>query len=217
MSETPAPLSSAHFEYIAAHTLADDDFLVRLKAAALEAGLPQIAIGAAQGSFLQVLTRLSGARELVEVGTLAGYSALRMARALPDGGRVRTIELSGKHADFAEQWIARSDVPDRVEVHRGAGLDVLATFADGSADGAFVDADKESYGAYLEECLRIVRVGGWIAVDNALAFGCLLDPGERSPSVEAVRAFNERIAGEARLQAVLVPIGDGCWVGVRNS
>lgn len=210
-------VTDALFDYIADHTLGDDDFLVRLKLAAREAGIPEIAIGAAQGSFLQVMTRLSGAREIVEVGTLAGYSALRMARALPPGGRVRTIELSEKHADFAQDWIARSDVAERIEVHRGSGLDVLPSFEDGSADGAFLDADKENYGAYLEACLRVVRVGGWIAVDNAFAFGSLLDESVHSPSVDAVRAFNERMAQETRLQSILVPIGDGCWVGVRTS
>jgi len=215
MSVEDTLVTQAHFEYVAAHTRAEDAHLSALRAAAAEAGLPPISIGPAQGSLLGVLLRLVGAREVVEVGTLGGYSATWMARALPAGGRVRTIEYAAKHADFAEAWLARSDVAHKVEVHRGAGADVLATFADDSADAAFLDADKQSYPVYLEQCLRIVRVGGLIAVDNAFAFGQLLDEAPRDRDVPHVRAFNDLVARDDRLEGVIVPLGDGCWVAVR--
>ena len=169
-----------------------------------------------QASLMQVLLRLGRVKEVVEVGTLAGYSAITMARALPPGGRVRTIELVDKHADFTEDWVAKSDVAGRVEVHRGRGADVLPGFADGSADAVFLDADKSSYGLYLEQSLRILRPGGLVMVDNAFAFGQLLDPQHTDPEVEAVRAFNDHMAQVQGLQAVIVPIGDGLWVGVRD-
>jgi len=143
--------------------------------------------------------------------------SFRLARALPRDGRVRTLEVSDRHADFAERWIARSDVAGRVEVHRGRGADVLPRFGDDSADAAFLDADKASYALYLEQCLRIVRVGGLIAVDNAFAFGQLFDAEPRDRDVPAIRAFNDRLAAEPRLQGVIVPLGDGCWVGTRLS
>ncbi len=215
MSENSTLVGAQHFEYLAQRTRQDDAFLFELKAAARDEGLPEIAIGPAQASFLQILLRLARAREVVEVGTLGGYSAICMARALPSGGRVRTIEASGAHADFAERWIARSDVAGRIQVQRGRGADVLPGFGADSADAAFLDADKAGYPLYLEQCLRIVRSGGLIAVDNAFAFGQLFDEKPRDREVAAVRAFNEHMARETRLQSVIVPLGDGCWVGVK--
>ena len=216
MSEVSTEIKSEHFRYIAEHTLPEDDFLKRLKQAALEAGIPAIWIAPEQASFMRILLKAARAREVIEVGTLAGYSAIAMARALPPDGRVRTIELEPKHAEFAERWIARSDVAGRVEVLRGAGMDVLKTFADDSADAAFLDADKASYPRYLAECLRIVRRGGLIMVDNALAFGQLLDPKATDREVPAVRAFNEHMAKVREVEGVIVPLGDGLWVAVRR-
>lgn len=215
MSERPSPVTAAHLDYVSEHTRGDDELLCELKRAARDEGLPAIWIAPAQASFLQILLRLAGAREVVEGGTLGGYSAIAMARALPAGGRVRTIEVEPRHADFAEGWIARSDVRDRIEVHRGRGADVLPRFAADSADAAFLDADKASYPLYLEQCLRIVRVGGLIAVDNAFAFGQLLDAHPTDRDVPAIRAFNDQLAADGRLQSVIAPLGDGCWVGVR--
>jgi len=213
---TSARVTEQHFQYIAERTAGEDDFLRELKREAAAAGIPEIWIAPEQASFLQILLKLAGAREVVEVGTLAGYSAIVMARALPEDGRVRTIELEKKHADFAEEWIARSDVPEKVRVHRGAGMDVLPRFEADSADAAFLDADKSSYPKYLEQSLRIVRPGGLILVDNAFAFGQLFDENPTDREVPAIRAFNEIMARESRVQGVIVPIGDGLWVGVRR-
>ncbi len=209
-------LGEDHFDYLRERTTHEDEHLRTLRSAADAAGLPPIAIAPEQGAFLQILLRAAAAREVVEVGTLGGYSATWMARALPPDGRVRTIELDAKHANFAEHWIARSDVAGKIEVHRGAGRDVLARFRDDSADAAFIDADKTGYPHYLRECLRIVRVGGVIVADNALAFGQLFDAQPTDPGVPHVRAFNDLVPTLAeRLQAVIVPLGDGMWVGTR--
>jgi caffeoyl-CoA O-methyltransferase len=216
MSETSTLVTSEYFRYIAEHTAREDRFLADLKASATRAGIPSIWIAPEQASFMQIVLRLARAREVIEVGTLAGYSAIAMARALPADGRVRTIEIERKHADFAKDWIARSDVAGRVEVLVGPGAEVLRTFADGSADAAFLDADKSSYPVYLEESLRILKPGGLVMVDNAFAFGQLLDEHPKDREVGAVRAFNEVMASERRLQSVIVPIGDGLWVGVKR-
>lgn len=215
MSANPTLVTAEHFRYLAERTVGDDRFLEELKAAATDAGIPAIQISPAQGSFMQIVMKIGKVRDVVEVGTLAGYSAIWMARALPEGGMLRTIELDPKHADFAEAWIARSDVADKIEVIRGRGQDVLPTFADASADAAFLDADKAGYATYLEECLRILRPGGFILVDNAFAFGQLLDDTPTDGEAPAVKAFNEVMAGDERLQSVIVPLGDGCWVGVK--
>ena len=216
MSDVSTEIGSEHFRYIAEHTTPEDEFLRELKKSAVAAGIPAIWIAPEQASFMRILLRLARAREVVEVGTLAGYSAISMARALPPDGRVRTIELDPKHAEFAERLIARSDVAGRVQVLRGAGMDVLPKLAADSADAAFLDADKASYPRYLAECLRIVRKGGLIMVDNALAFGQLLDLRYTDREVPAVRAFNEHIAKVRELESVIVPLGDGLWVGVKR-
>jgi len=216
MSERATRVTDRHFRYLAERTVGDDEFLVALKQAAQEAGIPAIAVSAEQASFMQILLRLRGARDVVEVGTLAGYSAIAMARALPDGGRVRTIEIEPRFAAFARDWVARSEVEDKVEVIVGAGRDVLPRFETDSADACFLDADKTSYGAYLDECLRILRPGGLVMVDNAFAFGQLFDEQPTDPETPAIRAFNDFIAGVEALQSVIVPLGDGMWVGVKS-
>lgn len=214
MSQESMRVSADHYAYIAAHTRPEDPFLQDLKKQASAAGIPSIAIAPEQASFMQVLLRSAGAKRVVEVGTLAGYSSISMARALPADGKVTTVEFEPKHADFAEEWIAKSDVAGRIEVLRGAGVEVLPTLPDDSADVAFLDADKVNYPAYLTECLRIVRKGGMILVDNAFAFGHLLATEEVSESVAAIRKFNDQVAAHPRLQGVIVPLGDGLWVTV---
>lgn len=216
MSETSTIVTAEHFKYIAAHTSPEGDFLQDLKRQAGAAGLPAIWIAPEQAAFMQILLKLCRAREVVEVGTLAGYSAIAMARALPPEGRVRTIEVIDKHADFAEQWIRRSDVADRITVHRGDGRQVLPGFAADSADAAFIDADKESYPLYLRECLRIVRRGGLIMADNALAHGNIVDERSTDPMVPIVQVFNDLVTQVQELHGIIVPIGDGCWVAVKQ-
>jgi predicted O-methyltransferase YrrM len=217
MSATSTVVTARHFAYLAERTRKEDAFLGELRRAAVARGIPAIWISPEQASFLQILLKSARARRVVEVGTLAGYSAIAMARALPprdQGGGLVTIELASTHAAFAREWIGRSDVADRVEVLEGAGADVLARLPVDSADAAFLDADKQGYPRYLAECLRIVRKGGLILVDNAFAFGQLFEAAPRDREVEAVRAFNDLIAADAGLHGIIVPIGDGLWVAV---
>jgi predicted O-methyltransferase YrrM len=216
MSERSTPVTEALFQYVAAHTAGEDAFLAGLRAAAAEAGLPRIWIAPEQASFMQIVLRAASVRDVLEVGTLGGYSAIWMARALPAGGHVRTIEVEPKHADFAERWIGRSDVADRIEIVRGAAIDVLPTLAAGSADAIFLDADRTSYPRYLPECLRILRPGGLLMVDNAFANGNIADEKFNEGSAPAMRAFLDTLAATSQLQGVIVPIGDGLWLGVRR-
>lgn len=216
MSAESNVVTREHFRYLAERTVREDDFLRDLKEAARLVEIPEIWISPEQASFMQIMLRLMGARTVLEVGTLAGYSAIALARALPPDGQVRTIEISGRHADFAEEWIAKSDVAERVEVLRGQAREVLPKLRDGWADAAFIDADKVNYPLYLEQSLRIVRAGGLVMVDNAFAFGQLFDDHPSDPAVKDVRAFNELMARQSGLHSIIVPIGDGCWVGVKR-
>ena len=216
MSDRPTLVTDQHFEYVAAHTRGDDAFLDRLKTAARDAGIPPIWVSGEQASLMQILVKLVHARTVVELGTLAGYSAIVMARALPADGHLHTIELDPERASFAERWAARSDVAGRITVHRGAGMEVLPRFGDGTADVCFLDADKANYPRYLAECMRIVRRGGLIMADNAFAFGELFDDVTRDRETPAIRAFNEHVPTVNGLHAVIVPVGDGLWVGVKE-
>jgi predicted O-methyltransferase YrrM len=216
VSASSTPVSEALVRYLAERTRGEDAFLGELKIAAESAGIPPIWISPEQASFMQVLLKAAGAREVVEVGTLAGYSAIVMARALPPDGRVRTVEVQPEHAEFARAWVERSDARGRVEVHLGPGAEVLPTFEDDSADAAFIDADKVNYPTYLDECVRIVRPGGLILCDNAFAFGNLLDEGCDDPSVHAIRAFNDHVAARPGLHGIIAAVGDGCWVCVNE-
>ncbi len=215
MSAESTLVTRRHFRYIAESAPAEDAYLRDLRAAATKAGIPQIQIEAAEGAFLQILVRIAAAQQVVEVGTLAGYSAIWMARGLAPGAQLITIEALEAHATFAKAWIARSDVADRVRVVHGRGEDVLATLKAGSTDLVFLDADKAGYAGYLEHAARILRPGGVLCVDNAFAFGQLFDERPSDREAPAIQAFNKIMARDVRFTAVIVPLGDGCWVGVR--
>ena len=213
MSELSTPVTSDLFRYLADRTTQEDNFLLNLKSAARAAGIPPIWISPEQGSFMQLLLKMVRAKQVIEVGTLAGYSAIWMARGLPVDGQVRTIEASSRHADFAEHWVAKSDVAERVRVWRGTGEAILPKFEADSADAAFIDGDKEGYPLYLRESLRIVRRGGIIMADNAFGFGGILDAADSDAS--PMRAFNDLMAKQVLLQSIIVPFGDGLWLGLR--
>jgi len=215
MSETTTALTPRHLAYMAAHSAPEDAFLKSLKRAALTAGIPPIWVAPEEASFMQILLRAAGARRVVEVGTLAGSSAIAMARALPASGRVKTIEIHPAYAAFARKWIAKSDVAKRIQVLEGDARKILPRLKTGEADAIFLDADKISYPFYLQQALRIVRKGGLVLADNAFAFGQLFETHPTDREVKDIRAFNERIIRTKGLQCVIVPLGDGLWVGVR--
>jgi caffeoyl-CoA O-methyltransferase len=216
VSATSTAVTDEHFQYLAARTRGDDPLLVQLKEAARSQGIPAIWISPEQASLMQILLRLRSAARVLEVGTLAGYSALCMARALPPHGEVHTIELEPKHAAFARSWIARSEVADRIVVHEGRGIDVLATFPDQSFDACFLDADKSSYKDYLAEAYRLLREDGLIMVDNAFAFGQLFHSQPSDPGVQHIRDFNDHMAQQQGFHSCIVAVGDGLWVGVKG-
>jgi predicted O-methyltransferase YrrM len=215
MSDQPSFVDARLGPYLAAHARPDDAFLCALKQAASAAGIPSIWIAPEEAAFLEILLGAIGAREVVEVGTLAGYAAIRMARALGEEGRVRTLELSQANAAFAREWIARSDVAGRVEVLLGDARASLLPIRAGSVDACLIDADKGGYPFYLEQAARILRPGGLVLVDNAFAFGQLFDEQPADRDVPAVRAFNELMARSPHFESVIVPLGDGLWVGRR--
>jgi len=214
MSKTSTTVDHALFDFIRDGTIPEDGLLRDLRVAALAAGLPEIHIAPEQAAFLQIALAAAGARTVVEVGTLGGYSAIAMARGLPADGRVLTHEVDPGHADFARTWIDKSDQRGKIEVRLGDAHETLGQLADGSADAVFLDADKEGYPAYFDQAMRILRSGGLLFADNVLADGTIHDSTQDSSKLRGLRAFLERAEAFATLRGIIVPIGDGCYFGV---
>ena len=174
-------------------------------------GIPAIQLGTAEGRTLELLLRLIGAERVVEIGTLAGYSALCMARALPPGGRLWTLEADPAHAEIARNNIAAAGYDDRVEVLEGAASDMLPKLSDsGPFCAVFIDADKSNYDHYGRWAAAHLRPGGLLIGDNAYFFGRLLEDDE---TAAAMRRFHEEMA--QHFLSVVVPTPDGLAVGLR--
>ena len=175
-------------------------------------GMPAIQLGPSEAKAVALLLKLAGARKVVEVGTLAGYSALVMARALPADGYLWTIEFDPKHARVARENIAAAALAENVTVLEGAGLDVLPTLvAKGPFDAVFIDADKRNYDGYGRWAARNVRKGGLLIGDNAFLFGRLLEDSEEAA---AMRRFHEE--ARTHFDTVCLPTLDGMLLGVRR-
>ncbi len=171
------------------------------------AGLPEINISPNQGRLLQLLAAMSGARRILEIGTLGGYSAIHLARALPDDGAMISLEIDEHHARVARNNIARAGLSDKVEIRVGDAHELLASLTEdneGPFDVIFIDADKEGYPDYLDASLRLVRPGSLILGDNTIRGGTVLDPQEAT--AQATREFNERIATDPRLSGIVLPL-----------
>jgi predicted O-methyltransferase YrrM len=194
----------------------EDELLEQLKDDALEAGIPDIQISPEQGAFMQVLLQAIGARRVLEVGTLGGYSAIIMGRALPEDGELITIERDPWHAEFASKQIEKAGLQNRVKVHIGSAVDLLEgeLANSGPYDFAFIDADKPSYSRYLALIYPMMRLGGLIAGDNAIAWGHIADSTNDDPDVLGMQEFNRTMAEHPGLQSCIVPIGDGMCLGI---
>lgn len=210
------PIYDDHFsEYITTEFARPDDVLRKVLEAIPARGLPAITIKPEEGRFLQFLVRACSARRVVEIGTLGGYSGIWLARGLPAGGRLITLEKEPLHAAVAREHFSLAGLDDKVELRLGDALELLPALArEGPFDFCFIDADKLGYGAYLDWALSNVRPGGIIAAHNAFRGGSLLDPANTAADTVYMRTFNRRFATEPRLLTTIFPAGDGTLVGV---
>src|SRR3990170_1515764 len=187
-----------------------DPVLQQIYEAIPQRGLPAIAIKPEEGRFLQFLVGACGARTVVEIGTLGGYSGVWLARGLPADGRLITIEKEPKHAEVAREHFALAGLAERVDLRVGDAKQLLPRLApEGPFDFCFMDAEKTDYDLYLDWALVNVRRGGVIAAHNAFRHGDILNPGDRSLDTECIRRFNQRFAREPRLLSTIFPAGDG--------
>jgi predicted O-methyltransferase YrrM len=172
-------------------------------------GLPPINVSANEGKLLYMLAKLSGAGKVLELGTLGGYSTIWLARALPEDGRVLTLEYNPKHAEVARANIAFAGLSDRIEVRVGAALDLLPQIearGEGPFDLFFIDADKVNYPHYLHWCIRLARPGSVILSDNLIRNGSVLQPPPDDEAAQVIARFNREIASDPRLESLILPI-----------
>jgi predicted O-methyltransferase YrrM len=217
-ARTDAAAHGAVDEYLNALFAPHDEALASALGASTEAGLPEIQVSPTQGKLLHLLARLRPARAILEIGTLGGYSTIWMARALPPGGRLVTLEFDPKHAAVARANLERAGVSERVEIRVGPALDLLPNVEAeglGPFDLVFIDADKENNPGYLEWALRLTRPGSLIVLDNIVRSGGVLDASSADASVRGTRRALDMMATDPRLAATaLQSVGQKGWDGL---
>ncbi|SFS58049.1 O-methyltransferase [Paenibacillus sp. BC26] len=196
--------------------LGEDADLARVHQTIQQLGMPEISIAAGYGRLLTMLVRMSGAKNVLEIGALGGYSGICLARGLSDGGRLTSLELLQNYADVARGSLEAAGLGDRVEYRVGDAKESLAVLAEEGRkfDFFFIDADKESYPLYLEWAIKLANPGAVITGDNALLHGRTVDPEKNGPSVLAMREFNASMVSDERLIGTLLPAYDGLAVAV---
>jgi caffeoyl-CoA O-methyltransferase len=200
--------------YISEH-FAADPVLERIYAEIPRRGLPAITIQPEEGRFLQLLAAVSGARRAVEIGTLGGYSGAWIARGLPVGGKLITLEREPHHAEVAWEHFRLAGVAEKVELRLGDARVLLPALAkEGPFDFCFIDAEKSDYDRYLDWAVANVRPGGVIAAHNAFQGGGVVGGADRDEQARTMRAFNRRFAREPRLLSTIFPAGDGMLIGM---
>lgn len=193
--------------YIEEMVVESDPALDAALAASAAAGLPSIQVSPTQGKLLQLMARSLGARNILELGTLGGYSTIWLARALPANGQLITLEVQPKHAEVARSNIARAGLSDRVELRLGPALDTLqqlATEARGPFDLIFIDADKPAYTEYFAWALKLSRPGTVIIADNVVRKGAVADPASEDANVQGIRRFYQAVHAERRVSATAI-------------
>ena len=221
MSNRTLTLDDRLYDYLLRKSLREPAALAALREETASHPRANMQIAPEQGQFMQMLVRLMGARRTVEVGVFTGYSSLAVALALPDDGHVLACDISEEYAAIARRHWQRAGVAHKIELVVAPALATLdarlAGGESGSYDFAFIDADKTGYHAYYERLLRLVRPGGLIAVDNTLWNGAVADPADRDADTLAIRAFNDRLLADPRIDLSLVPIGDGLTLAQRRA
>lgn len=213
MSNKTIGLTDELHAYVLANGAREPEILKRLRDETAQLPNHQMQIAPEQGAFMALLVRLLGARRYLEIGTFTGYSSLAVALALSDDGHLTCCDVSTEWTDVARRYWTDAGVADRVDLRIAPAVETLDALlgegAEGTYDFAFIDADKTGYDAYYERCLRLVRAGGLITIDNVLRDGDVADPSVHDESVDAIRALNAKINADERVDAVLLPIADG--------
>lgn len=212
MSNRYLPLNDELYRYVLAHSLREHPAQTALREATRTHRYAGMQIAPEQGALMALLVQLIGARRAIEIGVFTGYSALSVALALPDDGELLACDISEEYTRIGRSFWEQAGVAHKIDLQLAPALQTLdvrlAAGAAGYYDFAFIDADKVSYDAYYERCLRLLRPGGLIAVDNTLWGGAVARPAE-SDDTRALQAFNRKLHGDTRVDMVLLPFSDG--------
>jgi len=220
MSNKTFALSDELYEYLLSVSLREPEVLRALRDETAGQRLSRMQIAPEQGQFMALLAKLMGARRCIEVGFYTGYSALCVALALPADGNIIACDVSEEWTAVAERYWRQAGVRDRIELRLAPAIEtldrLLAEGKAGTIDFAFIDADKENYGAYYERCFELLRPGGLIAIDNTLWSGKVADTADHEQETEAIRSFNRHLYRDQRVELSLVPIGDGMTLALKS-
>ncbi|HXZ49987.1 MAG TPA: class I SAM-dependent methyltransferase [Usitatibacter sp.] len=220
MSGRLLPLTDALHAYVVEHSVREHPVLAELRAATAGLANAQMQIGPDQGALMALLVKLAGARRTLEIGVFTGYSSLAVALALPEDGRVLACDVSEEWTAIARRHWERAGVAHKIELRLApalATLDaLLAEGRGGTFDFAFIDADKGNYARYYQRSLALLRPGGLVAVDNTLWSGSVIDPADRSEDTKAIRAFNELLLRDERVDLALLTVGDGLTLAMKR-
>lgn len=213
MSSRTLSVTDDIHRYLLEHSVREPPLLAQLRAETAHLPEPELQIGPEQGQFMALLVRLIGARRCIEVGTFTGYSSLVVALALPPDGSIIACDISREWTDIARRYWQQAGVADRIELRLQPATRTLdELIAAGGAnryDFAFIDADKTGYPGYYQQLLTLIRPGGLITVDNTLWSGDVANPSKTDADTRALRAFNDQLHTDERIDLSLVPIGDG--------
>lgn len=216
MSRASLGISEELSRYAIEHGTPPDDVLQALTKQTDATGHSGMQIGAEQGAFMTMLTRIIGVRFAVEVGTFTGYSSICVARGLAPGGRLLCCDVSEEWTSIARRYWQQAGVDDRIELRLGPAAETLRGLpSEAHVDFAFIDADKEGYRTYWDELVPRMRDGGVILVDNVMWSGEVADRSVSNETIDAIRAFNDHAAADARMDVVMLPIGDGLTMARR--
>ena len=220
MSRYEGLIDPAVVEYVLNTSVREPDILARLREETAEHPKARFQIPPEQGQLMRVLIRMSGAHRVIEVGVFTGYSSLTMALALPPDGSIVACDVSDEYTQIARRYWAEAGVTGKIDLRIAPAKDTLeALIAEGLTgefDFAFIDADKTGYPGYYEQCLKLLRTGGVIALDNMLSRGRVMDTGNQEPDMVALRGLNEFIYHDDRVDAMLLPFGDGLTLAVKR-
>lgn len=210
------PYTKNLYEYVCRKFPAEDDFLRRLNIEAREKAMPEIQISPEQLAFFQTLLPALGARYVLEIGSLAGYSTIGMAKILPDDGKIVAFELNPKYAEFIHTKAIEAGVDHKLQLHVGDAKEVLQNFRPNvQFDFVFIDAEKTGYSRYLELTLPLIRIGGMVCGDNTLAWGNIADANTTDKTVLALQEFNDTISQNENLVSCLLPFAQGMTLATK--
>lgn len=213
------PLTAELLRYAAEHGSRETAVQKRLRAQTDRLPMSQMQIGADQGALMQLLVRLMGARRCIEIGTFTGYSALSVAMALPPGGKIVCCDISEEWTAIARRYWKMARVEKKIDLRLAPALrtlDSLLSKEKNKFDFAFIDADKANYQNYFERCLKLVRKGGVIALDNTLWGGQVLNPAAQDEDTRAIQAFNRKLHDDRRVEVALLTVGDGLTLALKR-